>query len=220
MGGIHTNIDSATPVEGIWAAGEAACVSLHGANRLGSNSTAECLVWGRIAGDNAAGYIAKQKAFPQIPDEKSLKEEEARIFGRFTSTGKESIYVLRKELQKIMDSQVGVYRTGPELESALNRIKEMKLALKDVQVKDRGRIYNTDLLSVLESENLLDLSEVLVTGALARTESRGAHARRDFDQRDDVNWLKHTLAYYASSGPMLEYIPVTTTMWHPVERKY
>jgi succinate dehydrogenase / fumarate reductase flavoprotein subunit len=142
MGGIHTNIDSATPVEGIWAAGEAACVSLHGANRLGSNSTAECLVWGRIAGDNAAGYIAKQKAFPQIPDEKSLKEEEARIFGRFTSTGKESIYVLRKELQKIMDSQVGVYRTGPELESALNRIKEMKLALKDVQVKDRGRIYN------------------------------------------------------------------------------
>jgi len=220
MGGIHTDIDGATPVEGIWAAGEAACVSLHGANRLGSNSTAECLVWGRVAGDNAARYIAKQKAFPRTPGEKSLKEEENRVFSRFSSTGGESIYAMRKELQRIMDKQVGVFRTGPELEAALNSIQEMKLALKNVQVKDRGRIYNTDLLSVLEGENLLDLSEVLVTGALARTESRGAHARRDFEQRDDDNWLKHTLAYYTSSGPKLEYIPVAITMWKPVERKY
>jgi len=220
MGGIHTNIDGATLFEGVWAAGEAACESLHGANRLGSNSTAECLVWGKITGTEAAKYASKQKALPSPPKETKLKSEEARLFSRFSADGKESSYAMRRELQKTMDSQVGVYRTGPELEEAFNKIKELKQRLPDIQVKDRGRIYNTDLLSAIEADNLFDLAEVVVAGALARTESRGAHARRDFAQRDDANWLKHTLAHYTPTGPQLDYTPVTITIWQPAERKY
>lgn len=220
MGGIHTDIDSATPIKGIWAAGEAGCGSLHGANRLGCNSTAECLTSGKIAGDNAARYASKQKALLPAPKEATLKDEEARVFSRFSSDGKESAYALRRELQRTMDSQVGVFRTGTGLKIALDKIGELKQRLPDVKVKDRGRIYNTDLLSALEADNLLDLAEVIVTGALSRTESRGAHSRRDFPNRDDINWLKHTLVYYTPKGPRLDYIPVTITMWQPVERKY
>jgi succinate dehydrogenase / fumarate reductase flavoprotein subunit len=220
MGGVHTDIYGATPVEGIWAAGEAACVSLHGANRLGSNSTAECLVWGKITGDKAAKHAQNQKAMPPPPKETKLKDEEARVFKRFGSKGKESAYVLRKELQKTMDSQVGVFRTGPGLKTALDEIRELKQRLPGVKVEDRGHIYNTDLLSCLEVDNLLDLAEIIVTGALARNESRGAHSRRDFPKRDDVDWLKHTLAHYTPKGPRLDYIPVNITMWRPVERKY
>jgi len=219
MGGIHTDINGATPLEGIWAAGETACGSLHGANRLGSNSTAECLVWGKITGEEAVKYISSHKTMPSLPKEAVLKEEEARVFSRFMADGKESPYVLRKELQEAMDSKVAVFRTGHELDEALNKIKELKQRSPDLRVKDRGRIYNTDLTIALEVENLLDLAEALVTGALARTESRGAHSRRDFTQRDDVNWLKHTLAYWTPTGPRLDYIPVTITMWKPLEKK-
>jgi len=220
MGGIHTNIEGATTVEGIWAAGEVACESLHGANRLGANSTAECLVWGRITGDNVAAYAAKHKALPSLPAEKVLQEAEARVFQRFKADGKENGYTLRKELTKVMDSHVGVFRTDAELATALGKVKELKQRVADVRVDDRGRIYNTDLLTALETESLLDLAEVVVAGALVRKESRGAHARRDFPQRDDTNWLKHTLAYYTPAGPRLDYIPVAITLWKPEERKY
>jgi len=220
MGGVHTDINGATPVEGIWAAGEAACISLHGANRLGSNSTAECLVWGRISGDRAAEYASKRKTFSTLSEETILRDEEARVFSRFRPDAKESAYIMRRELQRIMDSEVAVYRTGSGLEAALKKIRELKQCVPDVQVKDRGRIYNTNLLNALEIDNLLDLAEVVVVGALARTESRGAHSRRDFPQRDDVNWLKHTLAHYTPTGPRIEYIPVSITAWQPVERKY
>jgi len=220
MGGVHTDINGATPIEGIWAAGEAACVSLHGANRLGSNSTTECLVWGKITGDEAAKYASKHKAIPSPPKAAMLKDEEARVFSRFSPDGKESAYALRRELQRTMDSKVGVFRTGTDLKAALDKIQEIKRQLPGIKVKDRGRIYNTDLLSALEVDNLLDLAEIIVAGALARTESRGAHSRRDFPKRDDVNWLKHTLAHYTPKGPRLDYIPVTITMWQQVERKY
>jgi len=219
MGGIHTNIEGATPIEGIWAAGEAACISLHGANRLGSNSTTECLVWGKIAGGNAAKYAQQRKTFTPIPETTS-KAEEKRIFRRFSPDGKESAYALRRELQKTMDKNVGVFRTAEGLNTALARIQELKQCLSHMKVVDQSRIYNTDLLAALEVENLVDLAEVIVAGASARTESRGAHSRRDFPQRDDINWLKHTLAYYTPTGPRLEYIPVKVTLWQPVERKY
>jgi len=220
MGGIHANINGATPVEGIWAAGEAACLSLHGANRLGSNSTAECLVWGKITGAEAAKYTSNQKNIPDPPKEDRIKEEENKLFARFGSDGKESSYSLRHELYQVMDDKVSVFRTRPELEEALKKIRELKQQLPESQVKDRGRVYNTDLLSALELENLLELSEVLIAGASVRNESRGAHSRRDFTERDDKNWLKHTLAYHTPSGPRLEYSPITLTMWQPVERKY
>ena len=219
MGGVHTDIDGATSINGIWAAGEAACVSLHGANRLGANSTAECLVWGKITGGNAAKYASKNKTIPPLPKEATLKEE-GRVFNRFSPNGKESAYVLRRELQMIMDDQAAVFRTGTGLKMALDKIGELKKRLPDVRVKDRGRIFNTDLLGALELDNLLDLADIIVTGALSRTESRGGHSRRDFPNRDDVNWLKHTLAYYTPEGPRLDYIPATITMWKPVERKY
>jgi succinate dehydrogenase / fumarate reductase flavoprotein subunit len=220
MGGIHTDINGATPVQGIWAAGEAACVSLHGANRLGSNSTAECLVWGKITGHEAARYVADQKSFASLPSDAELAEVEASVFGKYKKEGKENCYVIRNELHKTMDTNVGVFRTEPEMKQAMQKIQELKQRLPDVRVEDRGRIYNTDLLNALETENLVDLAEVVVAGAMARQESRGAHSRRDFQTRDDVNWLKHTLAYRTPSGPRLEYIPVAITMWNPVERKY
>jgi succinate dehydrogenase / fumarate reductase flavoprotein subunit len=220
MGGIHTNIEGATPVKGIWAAGEAACVSLHGANRLGSNSTAECLVWGKITGDKAARYAAAQKTLPSVP-EKKLKDEENRVFNQIGhGDGSESIYAIRNELQQTMDKNVGVYRTGPQMEEALKKVKELKKRLPKVKVQDHSRIYNTNLINIIEATNLLDLAETIVGGAIARKESRGAHSRRDFPTRDDVNWGKHTLAHYTPDGPKLDYSPVTMTMWKPVERKY
>ena len=162
----------------------------------------------------------KCKACPDLPRNADLQNEENRLFKRFNSQGKESSFAVRQELQKTMDSYAGVFRTGPELEKALDKIKELKKMVPHFRVNDSGRIYNTDLLSALETDNLLDLSEVIVAGALARQESRGAHSRRDYPVRDDVNWLKHTLAYYTPQGPKIDYIPVTINMWNPVERKY
>jgi succinate dehydrogenase / fumarate reductase flavoprotein subunit len=219
MGGIHTDINGATPVEGIWAAGEAACVSVHGANRLGANSTAECLVWGKITGEQAVSYAMKQKTLPPVSAAK-VREEEARVFENFHRNGEESPYALRRELQSTMDTQVGIFRTEDSLKNALRKIRELKERARNIHITDMGRVYNTELLNTMELVNLLDLAEVIVVGGLARTESRGAHARRDFPQRDDVNWLKHTLAYHTPEGPRLEYIPVTLTMWAPTERKY
>jgi len=220
MGGIHTNIEGATPVKGIWAAGEAACVSLHGANRLGANSTAECLVWGKITGDKAARYAAAQKSLPPVP-QKRVQDEEKRVFEQIGhGDGSEDVYVIRTELQKMMDSNVGVYRTGPQMEEALKKIRELKQRMKRVKAKDNSRIYNTNLVNIIETTNLIELAETIVVGGLARTESRGAHSRRDFPNRDDVNWGKHTLAHYTPEGPKLDYSPVTMTMWKPVERKY
>jgi succinate dehydrogenase / fumarate reductase flavoprotein subunit len=220
MGGIHTNIEGATPVKGIWAAGEAACVSLHGANRLGSNSTAECLVWGKIAGEKAAKYAMAEKSLPPVP-QKKVQEEEKRVFEQVGhGDGSEDVYVIRTELQKMMDNNVGVYRTGPQMEEALKKIRELKQRIKRAKVKDNSRIYNTNLINIIETTNLIELAEAIVVGGLARTESRGAHSRRDFPNRDDVNWGKHTLARYTTDGPKLDYSPVAMTMWKPVERKY
>lgn len=220
MGGIHVDIDGATPIQGIWASGEAACISLHGANRLGSNSTAECLLWGKITGEKAAKFAREQKALASVSQER-VRQEEALIFDQYRhQSGEEDVYVIRSELQSAMDRQVGVFRTGPEMEKALEKIGELKERMKRVRVKDESRVYNTNLLNILEVANLLDIAEAIVAGGIARTESRGSHSRRDCPQRDDVNWGKHTLAYYTPEGPRLDYIPMTITMWQPVERKY
>jgi len=220
MGGIHTNIEGATPVKGIWASGEAACVSLHGANRLGSNSTAECLVWGKITGEKAAKYAMAQKSLPPF-SQKKVQDEENRVFKQIgQGDGSEDVYLIRTELQQMMDLNVAVYRTGPQMEEALKKIKELKQKIKRVKVKDTSRVYNTNLVNVIETTNLIELAETIVVGGLARKESRGAHSRRDFPNRDDANWEKHTLAHYTPEGPKLDYSPVTMTMWKPVERKY
>ncbi|MFP4641711.1 MAG: succinate dehydrogenase/fumarate reductase flavoprotein subunit [Dehalococcoidia bacterium] len=220
MGGIHVDLNAATPVEGIWAAGESACVSFHGANRLGSNSTAECLVAGRIAGEQAARHALKRKATPEMPA-KRVREEEYAVFEQFQQrSGSEDITAILSELRSMMDVKVGVFRTGQELEEALGKIRELRERVNYVKTEETTRVYNTSILSILETINLLDVAEAIVAGGLARTEWRGSHARRDFPKRDDENWLKHTLAYYTPEGPRLEYTPVNITMWKPVERKY
>lgn len=220
MGGIHVDNNGWAFTEGLWAAGEAACVSMHGANRLGTNSTAECLVWGKITGDRAAKYALSAKAYPDLPMEEVRAEENRVMHEIFQKSGSESLYDIRQELRDIMDSNAGVFRTREGLEAAAAKIEELKQRFEHTSLKDKGYIYNTDLVSYLEMDNMLTLSEVIVSGALTREESRGGHARRDFPERDDVNWLKHTLAYYQKEGPRLDYIPVRITTWKPVERKY
>jgi succinate dehydrogenase / fumarate reductase flavoprotein subunit len=219
MGGIETDIDGKTRVEGIWAAGEAACVSLHGANRLGSNSTAECLVWGGIAGAEIAKALDGQTAVPALPD-RQVEVARRRVDDLLARDGGESLYELRKELRATMDAKVGVFRTGEALRQALGTIREIRKRAEKAPVADKSRVYNTNLFHALELANLLDLAEIAVTGGLAREESRGAHARTDFPKRDDEKWLRHTLCFRDGEEVRLDYKPVTIDTWKPVERKY
>jgi succinate dehydrogenase / fumarate reductase, flavoprotein subunit len=219
MGGIETDINGKTRADGIWAAGEAACVSLHGANRLGSNSTAECLAWGGITGEEIAKALPRLPAPPPAPEAK-VNDAKAHIGALLARNGKENLYELRRQLRSIMDTNVGVFRTGEKLKAALEKIRELRARSVAAPVVDKGTVYNSNLFHALELENLLDLAEVTVMGALTRQESRGAHARRDFATRDDVNWLKHTLAWKTDGAPRLDYKGVTINAWKPVERKY
>jgi succinate dehydrogenase / fumarate reductase, flavoprotein subunit len=220
MGGIETDIHGATRIKGIWAAGEAACVSLHGANRLGANSTAECLVWGKITGEQTGRYCSEVGKPPDAPETK-IRAEYSRVFeDLLLRNGPENLYDIKRELRKCMDVNVGVFRTNQELQQALGKIQSLRKRYANIGIEDKGAVYNTNLYHALELANLLDLAEVMITGALKRTESRGGHARRDFKTRDDSNWLKHTLAFYTEQGPRLDHKPVTITMWQPVERTY
>lgn len=218
MGGIDTNIDGATKLSGLWTAGECACVSVNGANRMGANSTAECLVWGKVTGSEAAKYAIAKSSAEISPD--GIEKEQKRIYdGIFHGKGGENPYFIKEELQKIMDKYVYVYRNGEGLLQALKMIRELKERAYR-HVDDKTPEYNTNFTNVLELDASLEVSEVIVAGALARTESRGAHSRLDYPKRDDAKWLKHTLAYYSSDGPQLDYSPVTITKYKPVERRY
>lgn len=219
MGGIETDINGLTRMPGVWAAGEAACVSLHGANRLGSNSTAECLVWGGITGANIAAALPSMPAPRPVP-EKQVREREDHVAALLSRQGSENLYDLRRELRSAMDRYAGVFRTGEKLAEGLKVIRELKQRSLCAPIVDKGRVYNSNLFHALELENLLDLAEVTLVGALTREESRGAHARRDFATRDDEKWLKHTLAWRQDGQPVLEYKDVTINTWKPVERKY
>jgi succinate dehydrogenase / fumarate reductase, flavoprotein subunit len=220
MGGIEADINGLTTVDNIWAAGEVACHSLHGANRLGCNSTAECLVWGGITGEEIAKFLAQSPKLSALPEAK-VAEEEKRIFaGLMQRKGDESPYKIRKELRAAMDKHAGVYRSGDSMGEGLQKVRDLKQRFLKAPVQDKTRVYNSNLLHVLETENLLELAEVLLMAALARQESRGGHSRRDFTARDDANWLKHTLVHFTGSTPKMDYKPVAITLWKPVERKY
>lgn len=220
MGGIEADLNGATSMQGVWAAGEAACHSLHGANRLGSNSTTECIVWGGITGGEIVAYMKSCPSLLDMPMD-AVKAEEKRIYEDLLQRkGSENLYVIKKELRELMDRCASVFRTGEEMSAGLTKIKELKERFAKSSVVDRSRAYNTNLINAMEVENLLDLAEILVTAALAREESRGAHARYDFPNRDDEKWLKHTLVSYSPEGPQLSYKPVKITKWKPVERKY
>ena len=219
MGGMHANVRTETPVSGLYATGECACLSAHGANRLGTNSTAGCLVFGSVAGEEAAKH-ALASGLGELPEDKIVAEERRVFDGILGSEGDERVPVIRDEMRRLMKEKAWVYRTGDELESALKEIRALKKRFQNVRVEDKERSFNTGLVEALQLDFTLDLAEITVTCALARTESRGAHSRLDYTKRDDENWLKHILAYCTREGPRLEYIPVTVTKWPPTKRAY
>ena len=218
MGGIGTDIHGATSLPGLFAAGEAACVSIHGANRLGGNSLLETLVFGKEAGIAAAAYAASAPA--PVLAEGDLDVATAPIRAWSNRTDGEDPSALRTEMQRVMDQYVGIYRNEADLLEGVRRIRELKKRLTQIRVVDRSKVYNVNLTDALEVGHMLHLAEVIVVGAYARTESRGAHARRDYPARDDTRWMKHTLAVRGADGPQLSYSPVAYTRWEPKERVY
>ncbi|MET8942157.1 succinate dehydrogenase flavoprotein subunit [Streptomyces sp. NPDC004542] len=229
MGGIPTNVegevlaDNTTVVPGLYAAGEVACVSVHGANRLGTNSLLDINVFGKRAGIAAAEYSQKAD-FVELPEapESLVVEQIERLR---TSTGNERVANLRRELQETMDANVMVFRTEQTIKTAVEKIAELRERYKNVAIQDKGKRFNTDLLEAIELGNLLDLAEVMAVSALARKESRGGHYREDYPNRDDVNFMRHTMAYRevgddGTETVRLDYKPVVQTRYQPMERKY
>ena len=220
MGGIHVNIKGETAVRGLWAAGECACVSVHGGNRLGANSTTACMVYGRITGEEAAKYIMNGAPAAELPRAR-VEAEEKRIFNDLLGREHgEDPYTIKKELLSTMDQNMYVFRNEAGMTTALKKVRELKARYHNVRVVDKSSKFNTNLTGTLEVGNLLDVAEAVVVCGLMRKESRGAHSRKDFLKRDDINFLKHSLAYYTPEGPMVEYQPVVITRWAPAERKY
>lgn len=220
MGGIHTNVDGKTEMNGLWSAGEAACNSTHGANRLGANSTSECLVWGKITGEQAARYAQSKKGKNSAILDNQVQLEEKRIFdGIYRGKGEVNPYQVRKDLTDMMDSNAYVFRNEEGLCNGLRKVQELKkLCWKHVD--DNVKEYNTNFTNVMEIDSLLRVTEIILLGALNRQESRGAHSRTDYPKRDDINFLKHTLAYYGKEVPTMKWFPVTFTRYAPMERKY
>ena len=226
MGGIPTNIEGqvlqdaqGTPAPGIYAAGECACVSVHGANRLGTNSLNDILVFGRRAGRHMAHYCRERElqTFPLEPAMAVAERLERLRSGR----GGIRATDLRAAMQGVMMKHVGVFRTEEGMQLALAEIQRLQRESEQIEIDDRGKRFNTDLLEALQTQNLLDLAQVVTLSALARTESRGAHAREDHQERDDIHWLKHTLAFRRPDGSVeLEYKPVVITRFEPKERIY
>jgi succinate dehydrogenase / fumarate reductase flavoprotein subunit len=224
MGGIPTNKfgevldENNTPYAGLYAAGEAACVSVHGANRLGTNSLLDLVVFGKYAGLRAAEY-AKDTDFASLPADPT--EFTRQQFDALRNAdGKENAMTISNEMKKMMFEDVGVFRTEEGMRRALDKLAELRERYTHVRVQDTGKIFNTDLLNAWELGNLLELAEVVTVSALNRQESRGGHAREDFPKRDDQNWLKHTLAWKRGEKVEIGYKPVTITKYQPKERVY
>jgi succinate dehydrogenase / fumarate reductase flavoprotein subunit len=226
MGGIPTNNDGCgiadarnTVIPGLYAAGECACVSVHGANRLGTNSLVDLVVFGRRAGKHAADYCKNADWVPLPADAGHEIESELKRIRE--ANGKTRPAVLRRKMQTTMMDLVGVFREAKGLEQAVNTLRKLKEAYRtDLSIDDRGSQFNTDLLEAWEVGCQLDLAEVTAVSALTRQESRGGHSREDFPKRDDVNWLKHTLARRAGDQITLDYKPVVITKYQPTERVY
>jgi succinate dehydrogenase / fumarate reductase flavoprotein subunit len=225
MGGIPTNkygevvIDEKNTVfPGLYAAGECACVSVHGANRLGTNSLLDLIVFGKHSGLKAAEYAngASYQPLPADPTENTCQQLDTIR----NCNGEEKVYTIGNEMKAIMFDDVGVFRIQGGMEKALAKVRELQERLKHVRAPDKGKPFNTELMNIWELGNLLDLAEITTVSALARTESRGGHAREDYPKRDDVNWLKHTLAWVENGKIRLGYKPVVITKYQPKERVY
>lgn len=225
MGGIPTTMygeviidEKNTILPGLYAAGEVACVSVHGANRLGTNSLLDLIVFGKHSGLKAAEY-ANQSTFPALPANPT-DFARAQLEAIRNAQGSENLMQISQEMKRVMFEHVGVFRTEEGMNIALQKVRELKERVQHITPQDRNKVYNTQLLNIWELKNLLDLAEVTTVSALARTESRGAHSREDFPRRDDQNWLKHTLAWMKDGEITLKYKPVVITKYPPKERVY
>lgn len=225
MGGIPVNTDGRvrlsadTLSEGFFSAGECSCVSVHGANRLGSNSLLECVVYGRRTGKSIAKYVEK-RAFPVFNPDIYLQDAKEEITALLTKKGTIRIGQLRQQFQDCMTQHCGVFRTEATMREGIKQIGELKRKYEQIYLDDRGDCWNTELIEAWELQSLMVVGEIILTSALNRQESRGAHSREDFPQRDDQNFLQHTLAYYSPSGIDIDYMPVVIQDFIPVERKY
>jgi succinate dehydrogenase / fumarate reductase flavoprotein subunit len=226
MGGIATDVDGrvitdseGTVFPGLYAAGECACVSVHGANRLGCNSLLDILVFGRRAGKEMHRFIPTVGSIELPPSPEKVVADQ--ITALLQSKGKESTGPIRAEMQKVMMDKVSVFRHQEALEEALEKVRELKERYRQISVQDKGNCFNRDLLDTIELGYMLDLAEVIALGALSREESRGAHSREDFPKRDDEKWLVHTMFRHSTDeGPQVFFKPVTITRFEPKERKY
>ncbi|NEP50175.1 MAG: succinate dehydrogenase/fumarate reductase flavoprotein subunit [Moorea sp. SIO3C2] len=225
MGGIPVNTDGQVHsgeyglIEGFFAAGESACISVHGANRLGSNSLLECVVYGKRTGAAIAKYVQDRK-LPDIDEQSYLNAAEAKIKALVEKSGTLRLNQLRQSFQDCMTQFCGVFRNQASMEEGLNQLQQFKQQYQQIYLDDKGNCWNTEIIEALELRNLMIVGEMILTSALNRRESRGAHSREDYPQRDDPNFLKHTLAFYSSAGIDLQYKPVSITLFEPKERKY
>lgn len=225
MGGIPVNTDGQVRrsaeqlVEGFFAAGECACVSVHGANRLGSNSLLECVVYGRRTGAAIAQYVQNRK-LPDVQEQRYINEAKQQIQALLEQPGKYRIEQVRTAFQDVMTQHCGVFRTESLMQEGLQQLQQLQQQSAQIYLDDKGSCWNTEIIEALELGSLIVVGQLILNSALNRQESRGAHFREDFPQRDDSNFLKHTLSYYSPAGIDLQYKPVAITMFEPQERKY
>ena len=222
MGGVHTNKEGETPLPGLFAAGECACVSINGANRLGSNSLTELLVFGARAARAAVRFGSKSTGIAVEEITAQAAQEQQRIRQQFfqPGNGSESIAAIRAGLTTTMEAGAGIYRNENSLQETCSAIRELKERFGKVELADHSLTFNTELASALELEYMLDVAEALAHSALARKESRGSHQRTDYPERDDEQFLRHSLAYQTNDDPRIEYLDVVITRWPPGDRVY
>lgn len=225
MGGIPVNTDGQVRssndglVEAFFAAGESACVSVHGANRLGSNSLLECVVYGRRTGASIARYVENRK-LPSIDEQRYINEAKEQIQSLLEQPGEYRIDRIRQEFQDAMTDYCGVFRNQELMTQGLEKIEQIQNNYSQIYLDDKGTCWNTELIEALELRSLMVVGKMILTSALNRQESRGAHCREDFTERDDEKYLQHTMAYYSAAGIDIQYRPVAITMFEPKERKY
>jgi succinate dehydrogenase / fumarate reductase flavoprotein subunit len=213
MGGVRTNQWGETDLPGLYAAGECACVSVHGANRLGGNSLLETIVFGRRAGTRAGEFVRSVK--PTAVGQAAFRAEQDRARQLLANHGPDRAWQVRDDLGKVMSQYLGIFRTSQSMTEAKDRLHELQARAAAVYVQDKGNVFNSDLIQAFELQSLVEIAEAIVASAFARQESRGAHYRSDFPARDDANWLRHTLAIRTPHGPVLQYAPVTITRFQP-----